>query len=130
MSEYTKAIQAYANLTQSEISKINPKYDLEAYYERAVYMEYLGYEGWGNTVKYPELTMSYEKAVSLFRYMIETYGEACVFQLYKEVKISENELEISYIEWLEQKLGISYTQLLENWENDLTIRCQNGTSFF
>lgn len=127
--EYTKALQTYVILTQSkllqnEFSKINSKYDLEAYFERAVYMECLGYDGWGTMGKNAEMNMTYEKAGSLFHYMIETYGEEYVFEIYKELGKVENELKISYMELLEEKLGISYTKLLENWEKDLRERCE------
>ena len=107
--EFLKAITAYKNLTNNSRDS---KYDLEAYYERAAYMECIGYEGWGNAGKNADIAMTYEKAGSLFNYLIQTYGEEAVFKLYEDYSILCSELHMTYPE------------LLEAWEQDLITRIE------
>ncbi len=110
--EYTKAYNAYVNLTQNDTSEENIKYDLEAFYERAAYMECLGYEGYGIHGENVQMKMSYERAGSLINYMIKTYGEDKVFEVYKDYSL------------LDEVLGCSYGELLDAWELDLISRCE------
>lgn len=107
--EFLLAIEAYRNLSNAK--DVN-KYDLEAYYERAAYMECIGYEGWGNAGENVDIRMTYEKAGSLFNYLIQNYGEEAVFKIYEEYSA------------LEKEINMTYAELLKSWEEDLITRAE------
>lgn len=107
--EYIKAIKAYKNLSNNRQDK---KYDVEAYYERAAYMECIGYPGWGNSGNNGAIGMTYEKMGSLFNYLIKTYGEEAVFRMYQDYSI------------LEKEYHVTYPDLIKAWEEDLISRAE------